>query len=446
MLTENNRRILVVRKVANTLRESCFATVKDLIYKIGIQDLFEINKTDMNIICKHTGSMMFFKGMDNPEKIKSTPTDNIICEECTELDGLEDFDELDTRLRGLCPYPMNIFLMFNPIQASNWTKKHFFDNPRDDAYVIQTTYKDNIFLDKKNQDTLEKFKFTNPYRYQVMCLGNWGTTGESFFDSEVLGSRLEFLKKKSLKLSNEIKLDEDGFPMTYRQGYFKYDYINERIIDNTIVFVDDPTGPIFIYGMPKKDYPYVIGGDTAGDSLGDYFACHCIDNTTGTNTAVLHQQTDETEFARQVYCLGKFYNYALVGLECNYSTYPVKEMQRLGYMNQFQRKIEDKVYVDLRESYGFLTNKLTRPIILSNLQEIIKETGASFLYHEKTIDELLTFVRNPKKNGRPEGDTGCHDDLPMSLAICMYIREQQRMKPKKPKQQSRRRNKNLLGY
>jgi phage terminase large subunit len=275
-------------------------------------------------------------------------------------------------------------------------------------------------------------KDTNVHYYKIYCLNEWGTTGESYFDSNILNDRLLYLK---------------DHPLETITGYFHYDYENERIIDSSIKFMPDINGAITIIEKPKANYPYVCGGDTAGDTYGDFFSCHVIDNTTGSVVALLHQNTDESEFARQCYCLGKYFNYALIGLETNYSTYPVKELQRLGYLNQYQRRIEDKNFVDLRDSYGFLTNKLTRPIILANLQDLVKETKAGFIYDRKTIDEMLTFIRNEKKNGRPEADIGTHDDRVLSLAICMYIREQQRMKPKKVRErQKRSKHKNLLGY
>ena len=41
---------------------------------------------------------------------------------------------------------------------------------------------------------------------------------------------------------------------------------------------------------------------------------------------------------------------------------------------------------------------------------------------------MLKFIKNVKKKGRPEAETGYHDDLVMGLAITYYIREQQSFK------------------
>lgn len=59
----------------------------------------------------------------------------------------------------------------------------------------------------------------------------------------------------------------------------------------------------------------MIGADTAGEGS-DFFAAHVIDNVTGRQAAVLHKAgLDESVFAYQLYCLGKYYNEALIGAE-----------------------------------------------------------------------------------------------------------------------------------
>lgn len=205
-------------------------------------------------------------------------------------------------------------------------------------------------------------------------------------------------------------------------GYFDYQYINEKIIDSSIRFIESEDGYISIYEDVKKGYPYVIGGDTAGEGS-DYFACHVIDNTNGKQVCVYHKQQDEDLFTKQIYCLGKYFNYALIGLEANFSTYPIKELQRLGYYNQFARQEEDSMSSKYQKKYGFRTTRLTRPIIISDLVEIVREQVDRF-NDVKTLNEMLTFIRNDK--GRAEAQSNAHDDLIISLAITYYIRDQQK--------------------
>lgn len=123
-------------------------------------------------------------------------------------------------------------------------------------------------------------------------------------------------------------------PNPIKRGFFKYTYANEKIVDYK--WIDDERGAIELYELPKNRQPYVLGGDTSGDGS-DFFTAHVVDNITSKQVAKLRQEYDEVEYTRQIYCLGKYYNEALVGLEANFSSYPIKELYRLGYRKQIGR-------------------------------------------------------------------------------------------------------------
>ena len=189
-------------------------------------------------------------------------------------------------------------------------------------------------------------------------------------------------------------------------------------------FLEQEDGNIKIYEYPQKRVPYVLGGDTAGEGS-DYFTAHVINNITGKQVAVLKQQYNEIEYVKQVYCLGMFYNCALVGLENNFSTYPTQKLAELNYPNQFVRKKEDQYNNKYEKSFGFKTTSITRPYILGLLQEIVHD-NIDVIQDKETLREMLTFIVNDK--GRAEAEEGYHDDLVMALAISYYIRGQQNYK------------------
>jgi len=227
------------------------------------------------------------------------------------------------------------------------------------------------------------------------------SSGKCVFDKEAIIRRIAELKE----------------PL--KQGYFSYKYDGLKITD--IKWQDDINGAIKIYKLPKKDYPYVLSGDTAGEGS-DFFTGQVIDNTNGEQVAVYKEKTDEVEYTRQMYCLGMYYNEALMGIETNFSTYPQLELERLEYKNFYVRKVEDTIKDKLKKSFGFKTTSLTRPIILGELKRILKE-HLDMINDEDTLEELLVFIKNDK--GREEAQVGYHDDLVMALAIVYYIREQQ---------------------
>jgi phage terminase large subunit len=250
-------------------------------------------------------------------------------------------------------------------------------------------------------------------------VGEWGIVGKTIFNAK--------------RVNEQIAQVRDKKPL--KRGYFVYDYTNEKIKDLSIKWIDDDEGYISIYENVKKYFPYVIGGDTAGEGS-DYFGGQVLDNITGEQVAVLHHQFDEDLYAKQMYCLGKYYNYALLSIEVNFSTYPVKELQRLGYTNQYKREVIDEISNIKQHKYGFRTTSVSRPVVIADLVQIVRES-VELINDVKTLEEMLTFVRNEK--GKAVAQEGKHDDLIISLAIAHKAREQQSMKvriPSKPKQRN----------
>lgn len=237
-------------------------------------------------------------------------------------------------------------------------------------------------------------------------------SGRCYFNTEIVIKKIDELEHKE----NNGVLDI---------GYFKYDLViknNKKKITN-IKWVSDKGGFIKIYKKPAKGTPYVLGGDTAGDGS-DNFTGVVIDNTNGKTVAVLKHEKDETFYTRQMYCLGIYYNTALIGIETNFSTYPNKMLEEeYEYPNLYVREKEDDYTGKLEKRYGFRTDKNTRPLILAELQRIINEETDSIADVE-IFKEALTFVKNEK--GRPEAQEGSHDDLIMGTAITYYIRDQQK--------------------
>ena len=412
--SEPGHRWLVCRKVAKTIRESCFEQLKGQAYDYYSEHIDFIPRgkgSDMYIRFKN-GSEILFAGLDDVEKLKSIyDITGVWIEEASEL--LEgDFNQLDIRLRTNFPYYLQIILSFNPISITHWLKKRFFDfdikDPVERKKAIdrtrthESTYKDNRFLSKEAIQTLEAFKETDEYYYMVYCLGMWGVTGKSVFNSKAVARRLQ----------------ENIQPK--KTGYFSFTDTGLKLTD--IQWVDDKDGFIRIYEEPEKDVPYVIGGDTAGNGS-DSFVAQVLDNRTGKQVCMLRHQFDEDVFARQVYCLGVFYNTALVGIETNFSTYPVMELERLRYPKQYVRETIDDYTHNVKHSFGFWTGTKTRPVIISELIKATRE-DITIVNDQTTLQEMLTFVRG--EDWKPEAEAGAHDDCVMSLAIAHYIRPQQR--------------------
>lgn len=178
------RKWLVCRKVGQTIRLSVWPQLLAIINDLGLYKLFAYNKTDRTITGPGGGEILCV-GLDDVQKLKSIlGVTDIWVEEASELIPA-DFEELDTRIRGDRPanYRKKIFLSFNPINKTHWIKSYFFDREYPDCYILKTTYKDNAFLTDDDKQALLKYKETNPYRYQVYALGEWGDIGNTIFSN-----------------------------------------------------------------------------------------------------------------------------------------------------------------------------------------------------------------------------------------------------------------------
>ena len=254
------------------------------------------------------------------------------------------------------------------------------------------------------------------------------SSGNCVFDKERIAEQL-------LRISSQPR---------GRLGYFTYDKTCTPVYSadgdvadvewriSNISFVESRDGYITLHEEPllKRESgnvtsraPYVIGGDTAGSGE-DYFAAKVICNLDGRTVATLHRQRmDEDLYAEQLFCLGKYYNDALIGVEINYSRHPVRVLgQKLAYPNLYYRERMDRLSDTTEQVAGFETTPKTRPIIIAELVARMREDPQGEV-DAATLREMLTFIK--LESGRQEAMAGYHDDLVMSLAIAHHIAPRQ---------------------
>ncbi len=192
--------------------------------------------------------------------------------------------------------------------------------------------------------------------------------------------------------------------------------------DGMIAIHEEPLVKRDAHGNVTSRAPYSIGGDTSG--LGtDYFTAKVICNLDGRTVATLRvQRIDEDLYAEQIYCLGKYYNDAIIGIEINYSRQPMRVLQRkYRYPNLYYRERVDGLSDTVERVCGFETTVKTKHIILEDLVQIMRE-DPTLEVDPDTLREMLTFVK--KDNGKKEAVEGMHDDLVMALAIAHHVSTQ----------------------
>ncbi|EHL7175203.1 PBSX family phage terminase large subunit [Staphylococcus pseudintermedius] len=248
---EYPRRILWLRKVQSTIKDSLFEDVKECLINYGIWDMCLWNKTD-NKVELPNGAVFLFKGLDNPEKIKSIKgLSDIVMEEASEF-TLNDYTQLTLRLRERKHKQKQIFLMFNPVSKLNWVYKYFFEHGKSMKGVLirQSSYKDNKFLDDMTRDNLELLATRNPAYYKIYALGEFATLDKLVFpkyekriisDKEVghlpsyFGLDFGYVNDPSAFI--HVKIDNDN-----KKLYIMSEYVKKGMLNNEIAQVINDLG------------------------------------------------------------------------------------------------------------------------------------------------------------------------------------------------------------
>lgn len=171
-LLTHRRKLLVIRKVGRTLKDSVFQLFTDILSQWKLMSYCTINRSTLSISLPN-GSIILFKGLDDGEKIKSiTGITDIWCEEATEL-AYDEYTQLDLRLRARTGN-LQMYCTFNPVSKANWVYNYFFAGQQPpNTFVLHTTYKDNKFLPQQYIDALQAMEKTNPTYYRIYALGEF---------------------------------------------------------------------------------------------------------------------------------------------------------------------------------------------------------------------------------------------------------------------------------
>lgn len=177
-----------VRKVGNTHKDSTFAQLKWAAMKLGVYNDWTFVEKPMEARYK-TGQKILFRGFDDPLKLTSMTVEvGVLCwawfEEAFEIEEPSDFDTFDESIRGEMPPGLwkQITITYNPWVNSHWTKDRYWDNEYPDAFRLTTTHKCNEYLDQADHDMYEALQYTDPERYKVVGLGEYGIPGGTYFD------------------------------------------------------------------------------------------------------------------------------------------------------------------------------------------------------------------------------------------------------------------------
>lgn len=287
-----NHRILVIRKVARTLKDSVYESAKSIIKSTGFERFckFKFSQGENYIEFKPNGNRLIFLGLDDPEKIKSiTGVTSIFIEEVTELSE-KDFLQLDLRLRGETKYYKQIIACFNPVSKDHWLLKFVepqlstepIPNLGDVQYLegrkvwefkldknrelttrtINTTSQDNQFLDDDYREMLATLGAVDEVHHTVYTKGRWGRI--------IDGTQYITTFKESIHLA-PVRLDQD-LPIHYTVDFNVAPYMSGIVAQLEYIEGDEWNGHESYYHL-KIAKEYALKKDKAtANHLGESLA------------------------------------------------------------------------------------------------------------------------------------------------------------------------------
>jgi len=238
------------------------------------------------------------------------------------------------------------------------------------------------------------------------------SSGRARFDQKVL----EKMEKAAEKVEPKyVELLEDQYGVQSIKVY-------EKNPENDL----DPT-PFKLWHKPERNKKYVIGVDvsegiegTTDRKEGDYSVIDVMDPATNTTMARWRGHIEPSDLGDVVYDIGKYYNWALVGVEVNnHGLTTVQKLRDKYYRNLYMRETAPELQFQERTSLmGWQTTIKTKRLMIDALADSIKD-GDIIDLDISFISECMSYVRDDQ--GRTNAQIGSFDDTVMAKAIAVQM-------------------------
>lgn len=198
-------RVLVCRRYATTLRNSCFALFKEVLANWQLTNYVKIRETDMSITFPN-GSQIIMVGLDTEEKLLSlTNISTVWVEEAYEVEKTK-IEQLNLRMRGTAAN-QQIILSWNPISKQSYLYNFTIEEPPENSIFHHSTYKDNPFLNAEYIAALDEMEIRNPAKYRVYGLGEWGIDAEGLVITNWKKEEFDYMALAASGLEHRAGMD-----------------------------------------------------------------------------------------------------------------------------------------------------------------------------------------------------------------------------------------------
>lgn len=256
------------------------------------------------------------------------------------------------------------------------------------------------------------------------------------YDSTKIAQELDlsFLGSKLLAIDENILLEYRARIVNNKIQPICYIDLKQKERDK--LFTSEKTA-FWVWEKPLPGEEYLISADIARGAGDDYSTVQVLNAKTLVQAAELQLKIDPDLFANVLHTTALLYNEAYVVAEGNSfglaTTYKLE--RALNYKNIFYYKTYKKMHVrptgfddfavdkDV-EVPGFQTNSKTKPLLVSNLREMMRENSVT-INSLRLLNEFNTWVMQTKSGNvvTASHEPGYNDDLIMAMGIGLYVRQ-----------------------
>lgn len=211
-----------------------------------------------------------------------------------------------------------------------------------------------------------------------------------------------------------FEIDDLAF---YEQSYQK-DPMEKRGVD----------GNMWVWEAPDYTKSYMVVADVSRGDSADYSAFHVIEVETATQVAEYKGKLSPRDFGNVLVAVATEYNEALLVVEnANIGWSTIEQILAREYRNLYYSSTSN---LETVESYmnkyerdklvpGFTMSMRTRPLVIAKFMEYVRDRSVT-IQSKRLLSEMRVFIW---KNGRAEAQLGYNDDLVMSFATALYVRD-----------------------
>ena len=232
-----------------------------------------------------------------------------------------------------------------------------------------------------------------------------------------LGPRMAGQERDCDFLASGDTVFEPDDMMFYEQTYLK-EPLEKRGVD----------GNLWIWEGVDYTKSYMVVADVARGDSADYSAFHIFDIESCTQVGEYKGKLSPKDFGNVLVGIATEFNQALLVVEnANIGWATIEQIMERQYSNLYYSSTSQMETV---ESYmskyerdklvpGFTMSVRTRPLVVAKMIEYIRERGVT-IQSKRLLGEMRVFVW---KNGKPQAQINYNDDLLISAATALYVRD-----------------------